>query len=407
MRKILLILPLLACAAPLAAEPGLPDEASVIGALSDHPAVEAARQRVSAAEAGADARAVGPHEVTLSGSYNRRRIDLEGEFNEFDAEVSRAFRLPGKARLDRAIGTHEVDAAENLAEDVRHQTALLLAEYWWDWMGAAAQAGIDAQAVANYQSALAAVERRVELGDAAQLEADQARAALGSARIMAEQSAGEAALARTRLAVQFPGLPLPADAPQVPTPDIADARLSQLRDHVLANSHEIAAAQALSRRASTLAERVEADRTADPSFGVRLFSERGGAEQGAGLTFSIPLGGRNRAAQADQAGAEAAAAAAEERMIGLDVAETADADLAEARFRIASWQSSREALRAQMEVLAKLRRGHELGEIDLADLLLGERMAHDAFRTEGELRTAAQRAITKLRIDSHELWLAD
>lgn len=407
MRRHYILLPLLALAAPLAAEPGLPDEASVQGALTQHPAVEAARQQVAAAEAGADARAVGPHEVTLSGSYTRRRIDLEGEFNEFDAQISRAFRLPDKARLDRAIGTYEVDAAENLAEDVRHQTALVLSDYWWDWVGASGQARVDAQAVANYESALGAVERRVELGDAAELEADQARAALGTARLLAEQSSGEAGLARARLEAQFPTLALPAEAPQIPVPEIADARLSQLRDQVLTNSHEIAAAKALTRRASTLAERVEADRLADPSFGVRLFSERSGAEQGAGLTFSIPLGGRSRAAQASQAGAQASAAVAEERMVLQDVEETADADLSESRFRIRSWQSARDSLRAQMDVLARLRRGHELGEIDLSELLLGERMAHDAFRTEGELRTAAQRAITKLRIDSHELWLAD
>ena len=66
-----------------------------------------------------------------------------------------------------------------------------------------------------------------------------------------------------------------------------------------------------------------------------------------------------------------------------------------------------EAVAAQMAALVKLRRGHELGEIDLADLLLGERMVHDAFRMEAQARAEAARAVTKLRIDSHELWLAD
>jgi hypothetical protein len=60
-----------------------------------------------------------------------------------------------------------------------------------------------------------------------------------------------------------------------------------------------------------------------------------------------------------------------------------------------------------MAALDKLRRGHQLGEIDLGDLLLGERMVHDAFRREAEARTEAMRAITKLRIDAHDLWLAD
>ena len=67
----------------------------------------------------------------------------------------------------------------------------------------------------------------------------------------------------------------------------------------------------------------------------------------------------------------------------------------------------RESVAAQMAALVKLRRGQELGEIDLADLLLGERMVHDAFRVEAAARTEAMRAITRLRIDAHDLWLAD
>ena len=49
--------------------------------------------------------------------------------------------------------------------------------------------------------------------------------------------------------------------------------------------------------------------------------------------------------------------------------------MTEARFRITSWQRAREAVAAQMAALEKLRRGHQLGEMDLADLLLGERMS--------------------------------
>lgn len=406
------MLPLLAlvaalCSLPLRAEPGLPDEAQVAEALDAHPSVIAARQRVEAARAGADALAIGPHEVTFSGSYVRRDAGAQGGFNEFDTQVTRAFRLPGKARLDREIGAAQVDTAENLAEDVRHQAALVLAQHWWDWLEAAAAAHVDGQAVSNFEHALAAIRRRVELGDAALLDADLAEAALGQARVMAEQSAGEAALARGRLATHFPALVLPEQAPQVPVPTAQPAMLAQLRDHVLANSHEIAAADAQARALSATASRARADRLADPSFGVRLFSERGGEERGGGLVFSIPLGGGHRAALADQAAANALAAGADAAMARFAVQETADADLAQATFRIGAWQRARAALDAQMSALARLRRGHELGEIDLSDLLLGERMAHDAFRTEALARAAAQRAVTQIRVDSHALWLGD
>ena len=158
---------------------------------------------------------------------------------------------------------------------------------------------------------------------------------------------------------------------------------------------------------AALADRTGKDRLADPTIGLRVFSERGGAERGAGVVFSVPLGGSHRKALADEAGASASAARAEEQLARFSVQETADADATEARYRLAAWHRARETVEAQMAALGKLRRGHELGEIDLADLLLGERMVHDAFRIEAAARTEALRAITKLRIDSHELWLAD
>ena len=117
--------------------------------------------------------------------------------------------------------------------------------------------------------------------------------------------------------------------------------------------------------------------------------------------------GGNRKALASEASAAASAAQADEQLVRFNVKETANADLATAHFCIAAWQRSRETVDAQMAALLKLRRGLELGEIDLADMLLGERMVHEAFRMETKARTEAMQAITQLRIDSHELWLAD
>lgn len=400
-------LPLAAWSLPASAEPGLPDATQVAEALDAHPSVVAANQRVSATQANARARAAGPHELTFTGSYVRRDVGADGTFDEFDTQLTRSFRLPGKARLDREIGAHQVDAAQNMAEDVRHQAALVLAGHWWDWLEAASAARVDAQAVSNLERSLAAIRRRVELGDAALLDADLAEAALGQARTLAEQSAGEALLARGRLATHFPRLELPAEAPEVPPPAAEPAMLATLRDQVLTNSHEIAAAEAEARAMSATADRARLERTADPSFGIRLFSERGGEERGGGLVFSMPFGGGHRAALADEAAAVSSAAMADAALARFTVQETADADLAEATFRIAAWHRAREALDAQLSALQRLRRGQELGEIDLSDLLLGERLTHEAFRSEAVARAQAQRAITRIRVDSHQLWLGE
>jgi outer membrane protein TolC len=245
------------------------------------------------------------------------------------------------------------------------------------------------------------------LRDASQLEVDRARSALADARRSLEQSSGMAALARTRLVARFPVLALPREAPDIPRPGMADARLSQLGDQAVVNSHLVAAAEAESARMASIADRAERDRIADPTIGLRAFSEFGGIGRGAGVVLSIPLVGGHRRALAQEAGAGASAALAEEQLARIEVEETATADVAGARYRIATWQRAREAVEAQMDALARLRRGNELGEIGLADLLLGERMVHEAFRIEAEARAEAVRAITRLRIDAHDLWLAD
>lgn len=392
---------------PAGADPALPDTSAVRAALDAHPAVTAAQSRVDAAAAEAAALARGTHEFTLATGYTSRSVDREGRYSEYDATLSRAIRLPGKAARDRAIGRFGMEAARNRAEDARHQVAIQLAESWWDWIAAAAEAQVDRQAVANYQRMLAAVNRRVALRDAAQLEGDQARAALGIAELAAETSAGRVGVARARLAARFPGLALPDDPPPLPAPDVAEGEIARLGGNVFAHSHEVAASLAEASRSDAVADRTRRDRFADPTLGVRLFSERGGAERGAGLVLTLPLGGGYRSALADRAAAEAQVAHADLAAARAGVAETAAADMAEARFRQEAWRRARAGLDAQVAALAKLRRGQAAGEIGLADVLLGERQAHDGFRAEALARAEALRALTRLRIDSHDLWIGE
>lgn len=405
MRK--LVWPLLALASPAMGDPGMPERAAVVAALDAHPAVLAANARADAARAEAEALGHGPHEFTVTGGYNSRTVDGEGRRDEFEAQITRPIRLPGKARLDRRIGAQGLAYATNMAEDARHQTAINLANGWWDWLGAAGEAGVDAQAVTNYAAVLATVKRRAALRDASALEVDQAQAALGSAQAQAERSAGREAIARARLVAQFPGFALPARAPDVPLPEIPAGGLMALHDRILGRSHELAAAEALAAQAEAQADRARRDKVADPSVGLRVFSEKGGMERGAGVLFSMPLGGGYRSALADRAGAQANAARADLAAVRLTIDETADADMAEAQSARNAWLKARAALEAQVAALAKLRRGQQLGEIGLAEVLLGERQAHEAFRAEVVARADALRALTRLRIDSHTLWIDD
>lgn len=407
MRKTILLMLSLGAATAAMASDALPDPVTVAEALDRHPTVVAARARVGAAEAEARVHSTGPHEVTLTTSVTRRSVDFEGNYTEYDAQLTRPIRLPGKAALDRDIGRHGLDAASNRAEDAKHQAALLLADAWWDWVGASAEARVDQVIVDNYVQLVAAVKRRESLGDASRLEVDQAEAALSTARIGLEHSQGRARRARVRLETQFPDLPLPVDAPEVPIPAAPEAGWDVYQQMIVVNSHEIGAARAESARSSSLAAKARRDRTADPSIGVRVFSERGGMERGGGLVLSIPFGGGHRSAMADRAAAEASASEADVRAVEANVAEVAATDIAEAEYRLTAWQRARDALGSQVAAIAKLRRGYKLGEVDLVDLLAAERLVGEAFRVEALSRVEAHRAITRVRIDSHDLWLKD
>jgi len=405
-----LSLVLLALAAPTAAfaqRGDLPPAEQVLQALDSHPGVEAAAARVAAARAHGDILRRGPHEVTLSSSYNRRNVQGAGERNDFDVTLSRPFRLPGKTALDGKAGALEVEVAENRREDVRHQTALLLSGLWHDWLTAGSHCRNDLDTVRGLETSLAALRRRVALRDASALDVDQASAALAQARAQAAASLAAREQARVTLAATFPEIALPPEPPELAAPDLPPDDLARMRDSVVERSHEIRAADREAQRLDVVSRRVRADRVADPSFGVRLFSEQGGLEKGAGVTMSIPLGGGYRRAAADQAAADANAARLELINIQRTVTAVADADLSNARTRTVVWQSAAASARSASDAVVRTRRGYELGQIDLADLLYAQRQANDARRYEIDTRSEASRALLKLQIDSHSIWSPD
>lgn len=409
MRSLRLALGLIAGLAPTAGaaqRADLPPEADVVALLDAYPSVAAATSRVAAARAQDEMLARGAHEVTLSGSYIRRTVDREGGYDEFDATVGRAFRLPGKASLDRQAGRLAIEVAENRAEDTRHQAALALAGLWYNWLTAAALHRNDVDTVQVLETAAGAVQRRRQLRDAGDLELDQAHAALAQARAQAATSLADCDQARAILLATFPDLHVPAAAPALAAPELPPVPLERMRDLVLERSHEIRAADREARRLAVISQRVRADRIADPTFGVRLFSERGGMERGAGLVASLPLGGGYRRAAANQASAEASAASFDLAYVQRSVEATADADLSNARTRFAVWREASSAVSSAMAAADRTERGQALGAIDLADMLYARKQAHDARRLEIEARSEAVRALIKLQINSHSIWMA-
>ncbi len=383
----------------------LPPEPVVIAILDNHPTVTAGGARVNATEARSDQLRRGPYEVTVNASYIRRTVHREGGYDEFDTTIARPFRLPGKAALDRKAGALGIEVAQNRAEDLRHQAALTLSGLWYDWLTAAALHRTDLDTVAVLETAAKAIRRRRQLRDAADLDIDQANAALALAQGQAARSLANREQARVVLTANFPDLPLPADAPQLAPPALPAQPLGALRDLVIARSHEIRAVEREAQRLAVVSQRVRADRMADPSFGVRLFSERSGMERGAGVVMSMPIGGGNRRAAFDQASAEANAARFDLADTQRVVQATADADLSNASTRMEVWRRMADASASTVAAATRTERGQALGAVDLADMLYARRQAHDAQRSEIEARSEAIRALMKLQIDAHSIWV--
>ncbi|EIZ79602.1 heavy metal efflux system protein [Novosphingobium sp. Rr 2-17] len=408
MKTISLLLATFICLTPvavLAQRADLPPEAQVVAILDNYPTVLAGGARITAAKAQDDMLRRGSHEVTIQGSYIRRTVDHEGGYDEFDTTIGRAFRLPGKASLDRKAGALGIEVAQNRAEDVRHQIALTLAGYWYDWLTADTLYRNDMETVTLLETSVQAVRRRRQLRDAADLDIDQASAALAQAKGQAATSLANREQARALLAATFPDLPLPAQPPILGVPELPQKPLAAMRDLVIERSHEIRAADREAQRLGVVSQRVYADRIADPTVGVRMFSERSGMERGAGLVVSMPFGGGYRRAAADQASAEANAARSELINVQRMVEATADTDLSNARARMDVWRNMADAAASALAAAARTQRGQMLGAIDLSDMLYARRQAHDAQRAEIEARAEAVRALTKLQIDSHSIWV--
>lgn len=388
----------------LAERTDLPPADAVARALDSAPGVRASNARIDSAKASSQALRIGPYEVTISGSTLRRSVTGERDYSEFDGTVSRPFRLPGKARLDRKAGALGVEVAENNAEDARHQASLILSGLWHDWLLATELYRNDLKAVAIYRTAIAAVTRRMALRDAAALDVDQAQSALAAAEAQAAQSRSMIDRARIALSIEFPQIPLPVEAPGLSLPELPEQPLETLRKLVVERSHEIRAADREAQRMAVLAHRGQLDRIADPSVGFRLFSERDGLERGAGIVASMPLGGGHRRALADRASAEANAAAIDLEQVRRTIMVTADVDMSDASTTFDAWQATRRSAESAAAAAERTERGYKLGAIDLSDLLYAERQANEARRAEINVRAAAARALFKLRIDSHTIW---
>ena len=389
------------------AQEWLPDPALADAAISAQPTVRAAMRRVDVAGAQARVREVGAHEFVVSAIPQIRRTDVGSgnrNYNEFEAQLGRSFRWPGKVVLDRKIGEYGLGAAELRLDDARHQAARTLLERWIGWLGAAERTQDSELQFASLTRELAALSRRVQLGDAAQKDLDLLTVEAAQAEALLLSAQGELADAHAALVNDFPSLPLPERVPTVGEPDELTESAAVWIARIIERSHEIAAIEADAVQADTIAARTRADRLPDPTLGLRLMSDRGGAERALGLVFSMPIGGRHRSALADVDAATAAARHDDASAMRLDIEREAKQTVRMVEQTREQWLAQRRALAASREASRRISRGWELGEIPLAEWLLADRNHRQIALAEAVARATAEKALLLVLVDSHELW---
>lgn len=395
-----------AVAAPMAAAQAyLPPADMVDRVLSDDPDVLAGEARIDLSRGEQRRLKSGDHEWTISGTYLRREIDgAPVAFDEYDATLSRRFRLPGKGRLDREIGDATLRSAEQSAEDARHQAALVLMDHWMNWLAAAEQVDIARDLSTAYQQELRVVERRAELQDAADIEVELARAASADALAQLAHAEGATHQSQAALTSVFPQLPLPARPPSVDAPtELQDAGEWEAR--MIERSHEIGYYQAEVERLDAIARRTRADRVPDPELGLTAFSERGGDETGLGVVISIPISGGARSGSALRDASAARIARQRLERTRREIRSIARTDVIAAEAGYAAWLQANRALEASASAIERMRRGFELDALSLSELQVAERRHADVRRAEADARMQANRAWLKLMIDAHDMWL--
>lgn len=390
--------------------PNLPPADVVARVLRASPTVQAAASQVRVEEANRERLSAGSYEWNVRLAAHQRKVLPSGapdeRFNEWNAQIERPFRLPGKAGKDQELGALGVSLAEAGHGDALHEAGRTLLKAWFDWLRETAAAR-QWQTQSDLLSRQAhAVLRRQQLGDAARLESVQAEAALAQAQAQQIQAEMRRTLAEDDLRRRFPGLPLQAPEKFAEVPRVTGDE-AQWRERILAHSHELGLARTASLRAASAADRASQERLPDPTLGVQMGRERGGEEQIVGAYLAINLPGSARRAGASAALAEAEVAHRREAAVLQKIGAEAAATYQSATASRDAAQASREAAQRLERAAEMTARAYQLGEGSLNELLMARRLANEARLAATQAGLDALERYYRLQLDAHRLWVLE
>lgn len=364
---------------------GLPPEHLLREALLQAPEAQAASASQRADHAMATQLRLGPNDWVLRAGLAQRSERGGASFSEREIAVERTLRWGSKAAQDDDLATQVRRVASLRLQSAWQDAAAALLSQWFDALRDQQTAWHQQHQVQLATAQVAALQRRVAAGDAAPLLLRQAEGEL--ARTSAAQASAEQRASTSRLALlrRYPQLaaawPAAGSAPDTAQADVrqpGSADQAKTAEQLLDRHPALGAAQAELVLARLQLRRLEADRQADPTLGLRFAQERGGAERVLGFTVSMPFGGPLRESRVQ--GGQAALAGAEARLRGLQQQLATDAArLSAAPEQAAAVQQRLQAAARAAALSAQMtQRAQVAGEATLAELLQQQRQAGEA-----------------------------
>jgi len=383
----------------------LPEPTLAARLIRQSPEVAAARAQLQAEEANRDRLDSGSHEASLRLESAKRRVtSLNQRYPEWSVNLERAFRLPGKVRIDGELGQQGVVWGQVALGDALHESSRRLLKLWFASLRERWSVTLWQRQADTLARQADAVAKRVKHGDASRLEQMQADAAAAQAKASVRQAEGRAAMAAAELNAFYPGAAVPAGLlPAQPESISGKDWITAILEH----NHELGMAAAESRRAQLLAQRADADRIPDPSLGLRVGSETGGDQRIIGVSITIPLPGSARAATSRSQQALAQVTASQEAAVRQKVQAEAASLMAQAQAAYESWERADAAAQQSRQAAQLTERARTLGEADLAQWLLAQRQAHEAELLALLARADARESAARLQLDTHQLWDLD
>ncbi len=346
----------------------------------EHPVVHSAQAAIKAARARGTA--------ANKPLYNPE-LELDGERTGSNAAyigMSQSIDWGNKREANTSVAASETLAAEANIAATRQRVAAEVLSALANFQSFQEMRLLAQQRSRFMQRFSQATANRLAAGDIGQLDAALARVAytealLQETKIAAEVAAGQAALraASSLTLKKWPSLP--RDIP--PKPSLKN------KESVLASLPELVLLHARSQAAKARITLAQAERKADPTFGIR-----GGVDDSDGLigiNLSIPLFVRNSFTAEVEAASQTAL---QEEAAFYNARQRAEAHLGGSfeRYRLMfdAWQvwqeTGQSALREQMQLLERM---WEAGELGASEYLIQAKLNVDAQEAAVDLATQA------------------